>query len=83
MPPTQYEEIFWILYFVGKKKADRFQRLPAPVDVVTQEQVVCFGRISATLEDSQKFEVLAIDIAANLNLQEAINEGSKKLQTRA
>ena len=67
MVATQDEEIFWILYFVGKKKADSFQRLLAPIDIVTEEQVVCFGRKSAILEQSQQVIILAMNITANLD----------------
>lgn len=34
MIATQDEEIFWVLYLVGKK-ADSFQRLLASLDIVT------------------------------------------------
>jgi hypothetical protein len=80
---TQDEEIFWVLYPVGKKKADSFQRLFASVNVVTQEQVVCFGRISAIIEESQNIIVLAMNITTNLNLQEDISKQSSELHTIA
>jgi hypothetical protein len=70
---AQDEEIFWILYLVGKKKADSFQRLLASVDIVTEEQVVCFRRKSAILEQPQQVVILAMNITANLNLQKVVS----------
>lgn len=37
---SQEKEILRILNFVGKQKADNFQRLFATVDIVTEEQIV-------------------------------------------
>ena len=51
MSATQHGEIFWVLYLVGKEKADSFYTLLAKVDVITKEQVVCFGRISTKFEE--------------------------------
>jgi len=80
MSATQHGEIFWVLYLVGKEKADSFYTLLAKVDVITKEQVVCFGRISTKLEELQKIAVLAINIANNLNLQETVSDSLRELQ---
>lgn len=68
MVTTQDEEILWILYFVGKKKADSFQGLFASIDIVAQEQVVCFRRKSTILEQPQQVVILAMNITADLDL---------------
>ena len=80
MSATQHGEIFWVLYLVGKEKADSFYTLLAKVDVITKEQVVCFGRMSTKLEELQKIAVLAINIANNLNLQETVSDSLRELQ---
>jgi hypothetical protein len=34
----------------------------ASVDVVSQEQVVAFGRVAAVLEESEQIEILAVHV---------------------
>ncbi len=74
MVASQDEEIFWVFYLVGQKEADSFQRLLASIDIVTKEQVVCFGRKSAILEQSQQIVILAMNIATNLNLRKFVSK---------
>lgn len=61
------EEIFGVLDLVREQEADRFERLLATVDIVSQEQVVGLRRETTILEEAQKIVVLPVNIAANLD----------------
>ena len=47
------EEVLRVLNLVAEKKADGFNRLLSAVDVVTQEEVVCFRWEPSVFEDPQ------------------------------
>jgi hypothetical protein len=64
---SQKEEVLWELDFVSQQKADGLEALLSSVDVVSQEEVVSFRRESSVLEQSQKIEVLSVDITANFD----------------
>lgn len=53
MIAAQQEEIFGVLYLVAQQQAYSLDRLLSPVDIVPQEQVVCFWREPAVLENAQ------------------------------
>ena len=66
MVPTQDEEIFWVLDLVRKKQANCFKGLLAPVDIVSEEEVVCFGRKSSVFEKAEEVVILAMNITTDL-----------------
>ena len=66
MVAAQDEEVLGVLDLVGEQQADRLEGLFAAVDVVAEEEVVCFGWEAAVLEQSQQVVVLSVDVAANL-----------------
>jgi hypothetical protein len=45
------EEIFWIFDLVREQQANRFQGLFSTIDVVAQEQVICFWREAAIFKE--------------------------------
>lgn len=50
---SQDEEVFGVFDLVGEEEADCLKGLFSPVDVVTKEEVVCFWREAAILEQSE------------------------------
>jgi hypothetical protein len=64
---AENEEILRVLDLVCEKQANGFQGLLATVDIVTEEEVVCFRWEAAVLEQAQKIVVLPMYITANLN----------------
>ena len=60
---SQQEKVFRVLDLVAEEKHNRFDRLFPAVDVVTEEQVVGFGRETTILKDSKQVIVLAVHIA--------------------
>ena len=66
MVATQDEEVFGILDFICKQKADRLEGLLASVYIVAKEEVVGLRRKATILEQTEKIIVLAMDITANL-----------------
>ena len=64
--PTQDEEILWILDLVREKQANGFKRLFASVDVVSKEEVICFGWESSVFEEAEKVVILAMNITTDL-----------------
>ena len=60
------EEVLWIFDLVCEEKADGLEGLLSSVDIVTQEEVVCFRWESAVLKESEEIVILAVDISANL-----------------
>lgn len=69
---SQDEEILWIFDLVGKEQADGLEGLFATIHVVSEEEVVRFGREPAVLEQAKKIVVLAVDIATNLPKHESV-----------
>ncbi len=65
--PPQEEEVVGALDLVGHQQADALQGLLAPVDVVTQKQVVLLGRLPEELENSE--EVLELLNVGHLSLE--------------
>jgi hypothetical protein len=59
---SEDEEVFRVLDLVGEQEADGFEGLLSSVDVITEEEVVCFWRETAVLEEPQKIVVLAVNI---------------------
>ena len=65
MVSSQQEEVFRILDFVAEKQADGLDGLLFSVDIVSQEEIVSFGREDSILEDSQQIVVLSVYITYN------------------
>lgn len=63
---SQDEEILWIFDLVGQKQADGLEGLFATIHVVSEEEVVRFGRETAVFEQAKKIVVLTVNIATNL-----------------
>jgi len=63
---AENEEVLGVLDLVGQEKADGLEGLLATVDVVTEEKVVCLGRESTVLEETEKVVVLAVNVTADL-----------------
>lgn len=68
MVTAENEKVLRVLDFVGQKKADGLEGLLSSVDVVAQEQVVCFRGETAVLEQTEEIVVLAVDITTDLEL---------------
>ena len=68
MISSQDEEVFWILDLVGQEQADSLQRLLATIDVVSEEEVVCFWWEATVLEQSKQIIVLPVNVATNLEV---------------
>jgi hypothetical protein len=60
------EKVLWVFDFVCQQKADGLKRLLASVDVVAEEEVVCFWRETSILEKTEEIVVLAVNITADL-----------------
>jgi hypothetical protein len=77
------EEVLGILDLVGQKEADGFERLLASVDVVSKEEVVCFGREATVLEETEQVVVLTVNVAADLKPGNALFSKTDLPQERA
>lgn len=64
--PTQDEEILWILDLVCEKQANSFKRLFASINVVSKEEVICFGWKSSVFKEAEKVVILAMNIPTDL-----------------
>lgn len=62
MVPPEDEEVFGILDLVGEEETDGLEGLLAAIDVIAEEEVVCFWREAAVLEQSEEVVVLAVDV---------------------
>lgn len=60
-------DLLGVLDLEGEEQADGLYPLPAPVDVVSQEEVVGLGRKPAVLEEPQHVVVLPVDVPADLH----------------
>jgi len=59
----QQEEVLGVFDLVGQQQTDRFQRLLASIDVVSQEQVIRIWGEASVLEQSEQVEELAVDVS--------------------
>lgn len=46
------EEVLRVLDLVCEEEADGFERLLAPIDIIAEEEVVCFRRESTVFKES-------------------------------
>ena len=66
MVAPQNEEIFGVHDFVTNEETDRFERLLAPIDIVSQKKVVALGRKAAIFEQPEQIGELTVNVPANL-----------------
>ena len=64
---AQDEEVLGVLDLVGEEEADGLERLLASVDVVAQEEVVCFRREPTIFEQTEEVIILAVDVTTDLH----------------
>jgi len=60
---AEKEEIVRILNLVYQQKTDTFERLFAAVNMVAEEEVVCFQRKATVFEQLPEVIVLPVDVA--------------------
>ena len=72
---AQDEEVFGVLDLVGEEQADGLERLLASVNVVTQEEVVCFRREPAIFEQTEEVIILAVDVTTDLHKHSVSQRG--------
>jgi len=60
------EEVLRVFDLVCQQQTDGLERLLTSVDVVAEEEVVCFRWEATILEQSQKVVILPVDITADL-----------------
>lgn len=63
MVSPQEEEVFRVLYFVGKKQHDGLDRLLSPIHIVPQKKVILLWRIPSVIEDLQEILKLSVNVA--------------------
>lgn len=64
MVASEQEEVLGILDLVSEQEANRFQRVLSSVYVISQKQIVGFGRIASVLEQPQQVIVLTMDVSS-------------------
>jgi len=72
---TEDEEVFGVLDLVRKQKTNGLERLFSSVDIVTQEEVVCFWGETAILEQPQEIVVLSVNVTYDVSLLQRMNVG--------
>ena len=80
MISTKDEKVFRVLDLVCEEKAYGFEGLLAPVDVVAEEEVVCFWWETPILEESQKVIVLTMDVTCRASRP---NESSQERRVQS
>lgn len=62
MVSAENEKVLGVFNLVGEEKADGFEGLFAPIDIVTQEEVVGLWREATVFKQSQQIIILAVNI---------------------
>ena len=62
MVAPQDEEVLGVLDFVGEQEPDGLEGLLAAVDVVPEEEVVCFWWKSTIFKQTEEVIVLAVNV---------------------
>lgn len=52
MVAPEKKEISGVLYFVSQKQANDLERVFASIDIISQKQIIRFGRILAVIKQS-------------------------------
>lgn len=63
---AQDEEVLGVFDLIGQEQADGLQRLLTSVDIVTQEEVVCFWREATVFEQAEEVIILTVNITTDL-----------------
>lgn len=63
MIASQQEKVLGVLDLVGEQEADCLKRLPAAIDIVSKEQIVCFRWEPAVLKKTEQISVLPMDVS--------------------
>lgn len=77
MVPSEDEKVFGVLDLVGEQETDGLEGLLAAIDVIAEEEVVCFWRETAVLEQSEKVVVLAVDVTYSITDADDANANKK------
>ena len=65
MVTTKHINHVWVLDFVAEKEADGLDALFTPVHIVTQEEISSIRRAPCVVKETQKVEVLPVNICAH------------------
>lgn len=65
MISSQNEYFFWILDFVSIEQTNGLNSLSSSIYIISQKEVVGFGRETSILEESEHVVVLAMNITAD------------------
>jgi len=68
MVPTKKKEVLGVLNLIGEEEADSLEGLLTAVDIIAKEEVVGFWGKAAVLEQAEEVVVLAMDVAADLEV---------------
>jgi hypothetical protein len=66
--PTKDEKVLWILDLVRQQQANGLKRLLASINVISQKQIIRFGRETAVFKKTEEIVVLSVNVTANLSL---------------
>ena len=66
MIAAKEEEVLRVPDLVGKEEADGLETVFSSVNIVTQEEVICFWWIAAVLKESQEIGVLPMYVSCTL-----------------
>lgn len=66
MVSTDQRDTIWIADLEGQQEEERLDGVVAPIDKVTEEQVVLVGTFAADLEQLDEVVELPVDVAAYL-----------------
>lgn len=66
MVTAEDEEVFRIFNLICQEQADGLKGLLASVDVISEEEIVCFRWEASILKQAEKIVILAVDITTYL-----------------
>ena len=65
MVPSEEKEILWILDLISKQETYCLQWLFAPVNIITQEEIISIWRIVSVVEKTEQVSILAMYISCH------------------
>ena len=65
MIASEKKKVLRIFNFVGEKKTNSFEAVFAPVDVVSEEEIITFRGVFPVFEKSQEVVKLPVDVSAD------------------
>lgn len=75
MVPSKEEKVLGVFDLVAQEEEDGLEGLLAPVDIVSEEEVVGARREPAHLEQPDQVAVLSVDVADNLDRRGELDQG--------